>query len=274
MHQVHVAFASLVVMVQSDYPRVAEELREIFGPMVVCDASATPVARVRVGRLGDGFMVDDPTSADGSSADDESSAAREAYHAVVKQLMRERRDLVWLHGAVVGCGGRAHILCGPSGVGKSTLVDDLVQRGWSYLSDEIAAIDPSSCLAYPFPLTPQRRIAHGTVRVDADAVHRVPKIAVDVPTERIARAPSPVAALQLLRQRHDGGPTASTGCAPGQAVLHLLRNSLNDTCEREQEIAGLSRLVSHVHSSQLAYSSLSSAAQHIHDRAMAARGAE
>jgi hypothetical protein len=40
---------------------------------------------------------------------------------------------------------------GNSGVGKSTLAAGLVSRGWTYLSDEFALIDPDTLRLHPFP---------------------------------------------------------------------------------------------------------------------------
>jgi HprK-related kinase A len=46
-----------------------------------------------------------------------------------------------IHAAVVERGGRALVLPGPPGSGKSTLCAGLVYRGWRLLSDELALVD-------------------------------------------------------------------------------------------------------------------------------------
>ena len=43
------------------------------------------------------------------------------------------------------------VFAGASGCGKSTLVAGLLPRGWKYLSDEFALIDPSTLYLRPFP---------------------------------------------------------------------------------------------------------------------------
>lgn len=53
-----------------------------------------------------------------------------------------------IHAAVVERGGRAAILPGPPGAGKSTLCAALVTRGWRLLSDELALLDMDTNLLY------------------------------------------------------------------------------------------------------------------------------
>ena len=60
-------------------------------------------------------------------------------------------DDVLLHTAVASREGRAVILPGRSGAGKSTLVAALVLGGWTYLSDEVAAVGPEGGLVRPYP---------------------------------------------------------------------------------------------------------------------------
>jgi len=76
------------------------------------------------------------------------------------------RSLVWLlnaialnapspdvhvHAAVASLGGRAVILPGRSGAGKTTLVTALALAGWDYLSDEVAALDLRRDVVRPYP---------------------------------------------------------------------------------------------------------------------------
>jgi hypothetical protein len=55
---------------------------------------------------------------------------------------------------VPGAGG-AVVFPAASGSGKTTIAASLVVRGWGYLTDEVAGIDPatSACRAYPKPLS-------------------------------------------------------------------------------------------------------------------------
>ena len=56
-----------------------------------------------------------------------------------------------MHSAVVERAGKALLLPGTSGVGKSTLSTVLAARGWRLLSDEVAVIRPNDGLVLPHP---------------------------------------------------------------------------------------------------------------------------
>ena len=63
-------------------------------------------------------------------------------------------DLLLLHAAAAADDGRVVICAGRAGSGKSTLVARLVQRGFDYLTDEIAALDSTRSVApYPKPIS-------------------------------------------------------------------------------------------------------------------------
>jgi hypothetical protein len=62
-----------------------------------------------------------------------------------------RPDKLMLHAGAVTLGDCALLLPGASGAGKSTLTAALVSRGFRYLSDEAAAVDPVSLEVEPYP---------------------------------------------------------------------------------------------------------------------------
>jgi hypothetical protein len=57
------------------------------------------------------------------------------------------------HSAVVADGGRATIYIGEPNAGKSTLCVERVQKGATYLSDEMAAVDGNQVIALPRPIS-------------------------------------------------------------------------------------------------------------------------
>lgn len=67
------------------------------------------------------------------------------------QIIHKRRDFLQLHASLLESDGRAMIFAGDPGSGKSTLAAGLLSRGWSYLCDEFALIDPETRLIHPYP---------------------------------------------------------------------------------------------------------------------------
>lgn len=68
-------------------------------------------------------------------------------------IVRKLTDKVAIHAGAVAYRGSAILLPGPSRAGKSTLVAELVRRGFVYFSDEYALIDREGRVhPYPRPL--------------------------------------------------------------------------------------------------------------------------
>jgi HprK-related kinase A len=67
------------------------------------------------------------------------------------RLIARHPGFLQCHAATMMRSGRGVILAGDSGVGKSTLAAGLLARGWQYLSDEFALIDPETLRLHPFP---------------------------------------------------------------------------------------------------------------------------
>jgi HprK-related kinase A len=67
------------------------------------------------------------------------------------QLALGERRFLLLHAACVERDGRALILTGESGSGKSTMSALLGASGWRFMGDEFVLIEPATGLAHPFP---------------------------------------------------------------------------------------------------------------------------
>jgi hypothetical protein len=79
----------------------------------------------------------------------------EAIHRAVWELHRavhdQVRDFLLLHAGAVARDGHALLLPAETASGKSSLTLGLLEKGASYLSDDLAALDPVTNRAYPFP---------------------------------------------------------------------------------------------------------------------------
>jgi len=67
------------------------------------------------------------------------------------QIISSRSEYVQLHASSLELDGQAMVLPGDPGSGKSTLTAGLLARGWSYLCDEFALIDPWTRTVHPYP---------------------------------------------------------------------------------------------------------------------------
>ena len=79
----------------------------------------------------------------------------EAIHRTVWELHRavhdQVQDFLLLHAGAVARDGQGLLLPAETASGKSSLTLGLLEKGASYLSDDLAALDPVTNRAYPFP---------------------------------------------------------------------------------------------------------------------------
>jgi hypothetical protein len=73
------------------------------------------------------------------------------YLFILNYAFREARNHFIIHGGVVEKGGRGIIISASSSVGKTTLILELVKRGFYFLSDELAPVRRNTGLIELFP---------------------------------------------------------------------------------------------------------------------------
>jgi hypothetical protein len=74
-----------------------------------------------------------------------------AYQLILREIFNRENDFLVLHAGVVAREGRATIISGVPGVGKTTLVMALLDSGYSFLSDDICPIHWKTGRVHPFP---------------------------------------------------------------------------------------------------------------------------
>jgi len=175
-----------------------------------------------------------------------------AEMAMNLQLALGGRRHLLLHAAVVERDGQAVVLTGESGAGKSTLATLLAARGWRFMGDEFALLDPVTGLVDPFPRLvslknggiaaaraawPHARYGptlagtpKGTIR------HMVPD------AEAIAAMDVPATPALLLFPRF-GAASDSRHVPPSEAFVRLTQASTNYVALGEAGFAALTRFV-------------------------------
>jgi hypothetical protein len=140
-----------------------------------------------------------------------------------------RADLFFVHAAVVGLAGRAAVLAAPPGTGKSTLTLALQERGFAYLSDELAPIDVRTMTVHPYPhalcLKSRPPEPYKLPRGTYDAGQRL-HVPVDALSGGTVKEPLPVAAVGFIH-RVNGPPPALEWISSARAATRLMASVLN-----------------------------------------------
>lgn len=143
-----------------------------------------------------------------------------------------------LHSAVLERTGRALLLQGPPGAGKSTLCAGLVSRGWRLLSDELALVDPATGQVHPLarPISLKNASIEVIGRFSPQAVlgptvHDTLKGSVahmKPPAQSVRRSLEPAPPRWVVFPRHEPGAPATFAPLPrGCAFMRLAEGAFN-----------------------------------------------
>ena len=166
-------------------------------------------------------------------------------------------NLTWLHAAAASMDGNAIVLAGPAGAGKSTLVVQLVDRGWHLLADDVVALGPDG-EALPLPFSPEIRAAPREPGQDWSAFLAQPKALATIARDRVASKPTPVAAIVFPEYAGDVVRPLITPLTVVSAVQELAARGLIARQGRGN-ISELVRLARQIPSYRLRYADASAA---------------
>ncbi len=170
-----------------------------------------------------------------------------------------RRQLI-LHASAVERDGKALIMTGASGSGKSTLsallgLKGLGSKGWRFMGDEFALIDPVSGDAVPYPrLISLKNEAIAAMQASAPDAHFGPLMQ-GTPKGDIRHLAPPNSAIKqmnvcakpaLLLFPRFGYPAAVRDVAPGEVFMRLTQASTNYVALGEAGFHALTRFVQDV----------------------------
>ena len=145
-------------------------------------------------------------------------------------LQALRPDLYFVHAAALALHGRGMLFAGESGIGKSSICWGLCNEGFSYLSDELAPIDPRRGTVIPYP----HAICLKATPVDSYAVpskalrlHETMHIPVSsIPCE-IANSPVKLTCMLFIVGESVNGGARLEKIDASEAAARLYANGLN-----------------------------------------------
>lgn len=152
-------------------------------------------------------------------------AYRTLWRCVINSCVEARSDLVWLHAAAASRNGRACMLVGDKGAGKSTVIAGLCAEGWKYIADDVVPLDPVLGRVHPFPLVPNRRVpGRKKRRHSADSIG-LKRESIHIPEGQLEQKPVPIGSLVFTEFDPDSDPVLErlpSGTAPTELVRRVI----------------------------------------------------
>ena len=245
-----ISFLGNAVVASSDDDEITDGIRRLFALMGSSNG-ASPIGEVRIEQQGAEVRL----LLDGKEVRKSPNGfrlLRQLYREVASLFIVQNAHLVWLHAGCVASSKGAIVFPGSWGRGKSTLVLELHNRGWSFLSDDIVPFDPATGKAVPFPGTPQVR-DHSRRILSRDQLGSLSKSAVPIDPAQLAVEPQRVSMIVFPHFL----PEAETQLelvSPARAVGELLENCLSFQNNTDATIEALCALVEELPAYQLHFS--------------------
>lgn len=137
--------------VSSSVERVGERLDELLARFRVPELDGDAARYEIAPEASTGLLVVDRDGSCVQRARTEAAIVDFVLWDAVTRAVERATDLLALHAGAVALDGRGVLLPAPPDSGKTTLTAALTRSGFSYLSDEVAPIDPETALLRPFP---------------------------------------------------------------------------------------------------------------------------
>ena len=185
------------------------------------------------------IVIDGELFASVAEADDAVStlAAKLNLMAVAGSMGR-----VLLHAGAVERDGRAIVVAGESGRGKSTLTAALVQAGFNYLTDELVLIDPDTARVEPYPKALDLSEESHTLLSLGDRAGSGFKGRVSPGALGSSSEGGELSLLVLLAAPDGPGEDGVRSLAPVDALVELLRSTFAETFILPDALDTLARL--------------------------------
>jgi hypothetical protein len=148
-------------------------------------------------------------------------------------MVRHLRCEIAIHAGTVVYQGKAIVMPGPSGSGKSRLVQELLRLGAEYCSDEYAILDPQGCV-HPYPRALMIRAAND---------EQQPVLASDLRATVCDHA-SPASLFLFLRYEADREGLDVQPLDRSEALIRLLQNTPQVMAEKDHVLVPLKAAMS------------------------------
>ncbi|HUQ98874.1 MAG TPA: hypothetical protein VM166_05415 [Gemmatimonadaceae bacterium] len=225
----NVAFEDAQFVVSTNVPEFVTLIRQTYGTRLDGSSTST-VGSLSVEQTGpDEFSITGSERVGADKFHSRHLTARALFqfvkHEIASAFMRARADLLWLHAGAVALDDRAILICGPSGVGKSTLSLALCSAGWQILSDDIAPVSMQDDIVFPYFQGGVKRVYPGRFLSNA-GIHELEIESVDIEESRVRQTPARFITVIFPEFRHEEGASLEI-MKPGAAALELIRNMTN-----------------------------------------------
>lgn len=247
--ELYIDFDGQQLTVSTDDSAIHGFLIDAYSAMIVAAPHAT-IGRLEFVRSETGFAVR------GGRGTDYVEPVQYLFESVKDEVLycfvTARRDLMWVHAGGVEQGGKAILFAGPSGNGKSTMVTVLCERGWRFLSDDIAPIRMDEDEVLPFPQKPRRRIDPGR-EVTPDTLGLLERESVVIDPALVQRSATHIGGIVFPVFRA-GAPAELRRVPQGDAAFKLIRDCTNFADHRAAAVARAARLARTIPVYELKYS--------------------
>lgn len=168
---------------------------------------------------------------------------------LIVEVQKRRPDRLFLHAAALDWKGRACLLAGDTGSGKSLVTWALLHNGFAYLSDELSPVDLDSLHVAPYPhalcLKQQPPPSHP---LPGQAIHLGRTIHIPVaflPAPAIPE-PRPLGAVFFLRYGPELREPDLRAIGPAEAGARLYLNALNALSHPDRGLDAVLRIARQV----------------------------
>lgn len=180
---------------------------------------------------------------------------------LVVELQRRCPEFLFLHSGALDLDGKACLLVGESGAGKSTTTWALLHHDFRYLSDELSPINVErlEVHAYPHALCLKERPPRPySLPRDALDLGRTIHVPANAMPEIAVREPRPIAALFLVKYSSGVSVPSLRALRAAEASAHLYVSALNALAHPNRGLDAVARLAESVPCFALAAADLQS----------------